>query len=204
MHICAHAKVHIWGSEDNLLTGLILFLHHMGPWHQTQVVKLLGRHLYLLSHLNTLQCLIVTWLYSICPALLVKGSINTLPNKVIFFSTLISVQPQACVSMGLFAVDLEEGVRVCQGKNPITGYTEEYAEVRWANSPAFREQTWNSPWSPELLHCGRVILIFSCACDPMKPYLENADLHVCEEFSLLPWIKAAIEDESYYCFHSDF
>lgn len=41
--------------------------------------------------------------------------------------------------MGLFAGDLEEGVRVCQGKNPATGYTKEYIDDE--NGPTFREQT---------------------------------------------------------------
>ena len=40
----------IWGSEGSLQEPFLSF-YSVGPWDQTQVVRLGGRHLFLLSHL---------------------------------------------------------------------------------------------------------------------------------------------------------
>lgn len=44
--VCVHeASAHAWGSRSNL-KDLILPLYHVGPWDQTQVIKLGDTHPY--------------------------------------------------------------------------------------------------------------------------------------------------------------
>lgn len=54
MCVCAraHACVQFWRLEDNLPEPVLSF-HHVGPRHQTQVIGLGSRHLYLPSHLDS-------------------------------------------------------------------------------------------------------------------------------------------------------
>lgn len=46
--------MHTWRLDFSLLE-LVLSFHDIDPWHQTQVSRLDGGHLYLLSHLLTLN-----------------------------------------------------------------------------------------------------------------------------------------------------
>lgn len=47
MHtVCVHeATAHVWRSRNNL-KDLVLPLYHVGPWDQTQVIKLGDKHPY--------------------------------------------------------------------------------------------------------------------------------------------------------------
>lgn len=51
LHLFIWGWGHIWRSGHNLL-GLVLFSYHMSVGVQTQVIRLCGSHLHLLSHLT--------------------------------------------------------------------------------------------------------------------------------------------------------